>query len=233
MQAVILAAGKGTRMGELTESVPKPMLKVSGKTLLEHKLDALSGIADDIIIVVGHYGGVIHDYFGGTYGGTRLLYVEQDVLDGTAGALWRAKDALTDRFLVLMGDDLYSRTDIERCLVPGDGWVMLVEETSQPRSGGDVKLDTHHHIKDIVEGEYKGHGYIGTNLFALDVSLFDFPMIPKTAGSNEYGLPQTVLKAAKELKIPFYAVQATGWVQITSPRDLVKAERVLALSMAP
>lgn len=229
MQAVILAAGRGTRMGALTESTPKPMLEVVGKTLLEHKFDALPPEVDEVILVIGYKGSTIHNAYGGSYGGKNLLYVEQENMSaGTADALWCAKDFLKGRFLVLMGDDIYSRHDIERCLAPKDGWVHLVQETEEPRSGGDIRMDKHHHIISITEGSHTGHGYIGTNFYVFDTRLFDTPMVPKAQGSPEYGLPQTAIAAARSLGIPLYAVAATGWIQITEPGDLQKAEDILA-----
>ncbi|HVU75371.1 MAG TPA: nucleotidyltransferase family protein [Candidatus Paceibacterota bacterium] len=184
MQAVILAAGRGSRMGELTESTPKPMLMVHGKTLLEHKLDALPHDVDEVIFIVGHYGGVIHDYFGGVYKDKKIFYVEQDVLDGTGGALWRAKDILKDRFIVMMGDDLYSANDIT-AVQSCDEWCMAVWKTDEIK-GGIVNVDAHHHIVSITEGNKTGNGYAGTNLFGLDTRLFEFPLIPKAEGSPEY-----------------------------------------------
>ena len=229
MQAVILAAGRGTRMGALTEGTPKSMLEVGGKTLLEHKFDALPDAVDEIIIIVGYLGGIIHDRYGGDYNGKRILYEEQEnIIGGTADALWQAKDVLHNRFLVLMGDDLYSEHDMERVMAPDDGWTQLVEETNRPRAGGNVVFDKNHHITSIEEGMHAGQGYIGTNCYQLDTRIFDFTMVPKATGSKEMGLPQTALAAAKKLKIPFYAVKASAWIQITAPEDLEFAEKVLA-----
>src|SRR3990167_6634769 len=115
MQAVILAAGRGTRMRELTESTPKALLEVAGRPLLEYAFDALPEAVDEVILVVEYLGGSIHDRFGPDYFGKRLLYVEMEELHGTAAALWMAKDILSagggsasggqDRFLILPGDD--------------------------------------------------------------------------------------------------------------------------------
>lgn len=226
MQAVILAAGRGTRMKELTESVPKPMLEVNGRTLLEHKFDVLPDDVDEIIIIVGYLGSVIHDRYGGDYRGKRVLYIEQDVLDGTAGALWRARDMLEDRFLVMMGDDIYAAADVEACIAKRDAWAMLVQKTEHI-AGGAVTIDGKHRITSIIENS-TGAGYAGTNLFALDTRLFEYDMIPKAEGSGEYGLPQTVVAASKESHVPFFAVPATQWIQITSPGDIKKAEEALA-----
>lgn len=229
MQAVILAAGRGTRMGKLTENMPKPLLEVGGKTLLEHKFDNMPFDVDEIIIVVGYFGSSIHDRFGGFYKDKTLLYVEQEnPTGGTADALWEAKDALHDKFLVFMGDDLYSKYDSDRCAAI-DGWTMLVEKTEHMTQGGNVVVDKKGTIVAIEEGDHKGKaGLINTNMFALDTRLFDFDMVPKAPGSSEFGLPQTILAASQRSGIPFSAVESTFWIQITEPDDLEKAEQMLA-----
>lgn len=225
MQAVILAAGRGSRMGSLTDSLPKPMLEVAGKTLLEHKFDAVPAAVDEIILIVGYLGSVIHDRYGGFYGDKRILYVEQEnPKGGTADALWQAKDILEDQYLVMMGDDIYSPEDIQSCIDAGD-WSMLVQKTDRI-AGGGVQIDAHHRITGIVENS-SGAGFAGTNLFFLDTRLFDHPPVPKAEGSSELGLPQTVVAASKQFHIPFHAVLATQWIQITAAEDLERAETIL------
>lgn len=227
MQAVILAAGRGTRMGELTNLVPKPMLLVKGKTLIEHKLDMLPPEVDEVIFVIGYLGDVIRRKFGNEYRGMRVRYVEQKTLNGTMGAVGLAKRYITGRFIVMMGDDLYGIEDVLRaCAMPG--WAVVVEETEHMASGGKVVLGEGGLVLDIVEGEHHGtHGYMNTNLFVLDERIFEYPMVPKAPGSLEYGLPQTVLRAARAETIPLSVVRATSWIQVTSPEDIVKAERAL------
>ena len=227
MQAVILAAGKGTRMKELTQSVPKPMLMVNGKTLIEHKLDALPEDVDEVILVVGYQADAIRDYFKDEFGGRRIRYVMQENLDGTAGALWLARPYLSERFVVMMGDDLYAREDVEACLASPD-WSVLVEDTETMASGGRMVMDSSGHIVDIEEGDHTGKpGLMNTNLLALDPRLFEYPLVPKAEGSDEYGLPQTVLAASKASGIPLAAVRSTFWIQVTAPEDLEKASTLL------
>ena len=69
IQAVILAAGKGTRMLPLTVNAPKPMQEVLGKNLLELKIEALPDEVDEVIMVIGYLGNMIRDFFGDEYGG--------------------------------------------------------------------------------------------------------------------------------------------------------------------
>jgi NDP-sugar pyrophosphorylase family protein len=227
MQAVILAAGRGTRMGALTETTPKPLLEVAHKSLLEHKFESLPEEVDEIIIVVGYLGSHIQNHFGGNYNGKRILYVEQEVLDGTMGALARAKDILHDRFIVMMGDDLYAENDIAQCAALTD-WSMLVQASEQMKSGGRVVIDDQGLIVAIEEGDHKGEmGFASTGLFVLDTRLFAYPMIPKAVGSTEYGLPQTVLAASRASGISFVALEATFWFQVSVPEDLARAEAAL------
>ena len=182
---------------------------------------------EEIIIVVGYLRDKIRERFGGSYNGKRILYVEQEVLDGTMGALSRVKGILADRFIVMMGDDLYAGDDIMRCIAVPD-WVMLVEETSSMSAGGRVIIDDNGTITDIEEGDHRGKaGLASTGLFVLDTRIFQYPMIPKADGSDEFGLPQTVLAASKTSDIQFSAVQSTFWIQVTDSYDLVRAEAAI------
>lgn len=226
MQAVILAAGRGTRMGALTDTLPKPLLSVLGKTLLEHKFDALPEEVSEIILVVHYLGDMIRERFGDSYKGRQVHYVEQDALNGTGGSLWRAKDMLEGRFVVMMGDDLYSREDIAR-VAHSEEWLLLAEERALHEKG-KITLAPDGTIADIEEGNHGSEiGLAGTNLFGLDTRVFSQELVPKSPGSNEFGLPQTVLAAARSLGIPFRPVETKTWIEITAPEDLLRAEEVL------
>ncbi len=226
MHVVILAAGRGSRMGALTEKLPKPMLEVNGKTLLEHKFDALPASVNEIIIVTGYLGNTIREKFGDAYRGMKMTYVEQtNIVGGTADALWQAKDFLAGKFLVMMGDDIYAREDIEA--VAAHEWALLIQRVPDTAVGGKVISDTEGRIIDIIEENSGGEGGVSANLFALDTRLFDYPQVPKASGSSEMGLPQTALAASQASGIPFNVVEATNWIQITNPDDLALASQRL------
>lgn len=224
MQVIILAAGKGTRMKELTRELPKPLLEVAGKSLLVHKLERLPRIVEEVLFVIGYQGEKIRESLGDSYDGIPLRYIVQEELNGTAGALWSVKNYLTGRFMILMGDDLYAREDMERC-AESDDWAVLVKTTPEMASGGSMVIDEAGHVVAIEEGVHTGKGGVmNTNLFVLDTRIFNQPLIPKSVGSEEYGLPQTVVEASHTLEVPLKAVEATGWYQVTSPEDLSGAQ---------
>jgi dTDP-glucose pyrophosphorylase len=109
MKAVILAAGKGTRMRELTNEIPKPMLRVHGKPILEHILGGLlAANIREVFIVTGHRAEAVEGYFGdGSKWGARIAYGRQLVQDGTGKAPELAKNFVgSDNFLLTYGDIL-------------------------------------------------------------------------------------------------------------------------------
>ncbi|HRH26483.1 MAG TPA: sugar phosphate nucleotidyltransferase [Candidatus Paceibacterota bacterium] len=114
MQAVILAGGKGTRMGDLSKEIPKPMLSLSGKNLLQHKIDRLPKEIDEVVLIVHHKKEVIRDFFSSEYNGRKITYVDQGEPHGTAHALWKAEPVLGEEFISLMGDDVYSEESIKK-----------------------------------------------------------------------------------------------------------------------
>src|SRR3989344_50482 len=182
MQAVILAAGRGTQMDELTTAVPKPMLPVAGRPLLEYKLDALPDEIDEVILIVGYLQDVIRHHFGALYDKKKILYVEQTELNGTAGALWSAKELLRDRFLVMMGDDIYADADVAACITKPEAWTLLVQQLPEMHRAGSVVLDAEGRIENIIESsiedaERMEQGLASTNLYTLDTRLFTSPLV--------------------------------------------------------
>ena len=112
MKAVILAAGKGTRMGDLTSAAPKPMLKVRGKPILEHIVEGLSAVGvKSVCVVTGWKAEIVEEYFGdGAAWNMAICYARQIVPDGTGKAPELAKDFVgEDSFLLTYGDILVRR----------------------------------------------------------------------------------------------------------------------------
>lgn len=117
MKTVIMAGGKGTRISSVASDIPKPMIKIEGKPVLEHEIECLRDQGfTDLIITVSHLGHIIMDYFGDGSGispttgkpfGVKIeYYVEKEPL-GNAGALFRIKEKLTEDFLLLNADAIF------------------------------------------------------------------------------------------------------------------------------
>ena len=105
MKAVIMAGGKGTRIASIANDVPKPMIRICGKPILEYQIENLRTCGlTEIIIVIGHLGNVIKDYFqDGRKWNVNIEYFVEDHPLGTAGALFKMPQ-LTEDFLLLCGD---------------------------------------------------------------------------------------------------------------------------------
>ena len=108
MKTVIMAGGKGTRIASIAGDIPKPMIPVCGKPILEHQIECLkkNGLTD-IILVIGHLGDHIKNYFSdGSRFGCNISYFTETEPLGTAGALYKIKSLLDD-FILLNGDTIF------------------------------------------------------------------------------------------------------------------------------
>ncbi|EKE12031.1 MAG: hypothetical protein ACD_14C00037G0001 [uncultured bacterium] len=222
MQIVILAAGRGTRMKDLTDNVPKPMLQINGKPILAYKLEALPEEIDEVIFVVGYFGNQIQQYFGEVYAGRKITYVVQEELNGTGGAVNLVKDLIGDDFLVMMGDDLYLRLDIQNCLK--HDLAVLGLEVSNPNKFGIISLNSDGSLAEIIEKpEIPGPALANIGLYKLNKKFFDYAMV--SIGRGEYGLPQTLAQMAKDF--PVKVEKALDWFPIGNPDDLEKAAEII------
>ena len=222
MQVVILAAGNGKRMGDLTKKVPKPMLKISGKPILEHKINALPREIKEIVIVAGYRGEQIMNHFKREYNGRKVSYFFQTRLNGTGGALHLAKSILKDRFLVMMGDDLYHKKDIRKILK----YNLAVLGYANDDSGrfGVLKTNNRGNLIEVVEKpRHSKDKYVNTGLYMLNQNFFDYDLVRLPSG--EFGLPQTLAKMAKDHRIK--VEKAILWHPIGTLDDLQKAENII------
>lgn len=115
MKAVIMAGGRGTRISDVAKNIPKPLINIKGKPILEYEIECLSRQGfDDIIITVGYLGDKIIEYFKDGYSlGVNIEYYNETIPLGNAGALYEIKDSLTDEFLLLNADVIFD-IDLQR-----------------------------------------------------------------------------------------------------------------------
>ena len=222
MQSIILVAGLGTRMGDLTKDCPKPMLKIKNKPKLAYSIESLPDEITEVILVVGYLKEQIIDFFGDNYAGREIIYVEQKKFNGTAGAVELARDLIgdNDKFLVTMGDDLYDRKDLEKLLQEDQD--LLAYETNQADQFGLVDVDREGNLISVVECPHnKKNGLVNTGAYVLSAEYFKIPMV--LISNNEYGLPQTLVSMYPEHKTK--VVSTNKWQSIGNPKDLKIAEK--------
>lgn len=223
MQAVILAAGKSTRTYPLTITKPKPLLKVANKTLLEHNLDNLNNFADEVIIVVGYKKNLIKKYIGNKYKNLKIRYVEQKRQLGTAHALLMAKPHIKGRFVLLMGDDIYSKEDIKNCIEHRYSILTSKIKGSQLSNFG-VVIEKNGILVDFKEKPRKFvSDLISTAFYSLDAKIFDFINQVKKSERNEFELPDAIKLLSKKQKV--YCIKSRKWLPIAHAWDLLKADK--------
>lgn len=223
MQCVILAAGKGSRLRPLTETVPKPLIKVAGKPLLDHIVGALPSAVDELIIVTGYLEDQIKDHCGSEFMGRKVTYVHQAEQKGTAHALWLCKDYLKGRFLFMFADDLHGAKDIARATSYTRS--MLTLSTNSPEKFGIVVRHPDGTLAEMIEKpEHPPSNLASTGVMVLDVHIFKYdPYAVETKG--EYYLTDVIERYAKEY--PIAVVEQNLWIPVGYPEDIEKANTLL------
>jgi len=221
MQAVIIAAGVGKRMRPLTLKRPKPLLNVAGKPVLKRTLDQLAGLVDEVILVVGYKGKMIKDYFGSSYKQMRLRYVWQKSQLGTAHAAKEALAYLKGDFLLLHGDDLYERNDIQKVL--GTCPSMLLGKVKDPSRFGVVATQGKR-VKSIAEKpKNPKSSLVNTGLYHLPLSVFKGRI--KKSKRGEYEFTDYVEQFVRKNALFFFVTK--NWIPLSNPASLEAAARVL------
>jgi histidinol-phosphate phosphatase family protein len=164
LRAVILAGGRGTRLGKLTREVPKPMLTIGGVPILEHQIKLLKryGIRE-IIILAGYRSEVIADYFkdGSKYGVTIKYFIDKEPL-GTAGSIKEIQNSLEEPFIVLYGDVMINM-DLEKFLhfhrSKKGACTLVVHPNDHPYDSDLVDIDNNRKIIAFHRKPHDKHRY--------------------------------------------------------------------------
>ena len=181
MKIVIMAGGKGTRIASVNAEVPKPMIPILGKPILEYQLDCLREQGyTDIILVIGHLGHVIQNYFGdGSAFGVHIEYVVETQPLGTAGALYLLKEQLTEDFLLLCGDVIFD-IDVDRFYAAhreaGGIATLFTHPNSHPYDSGILMADSSGKVTNWLHKEDERLWYrnrVNAGLHFLSPRIFD------------------------------------------------------------
>lgn len=170
---VVLAGGRGSRMGRLTADKPKPLVEVAGRPIVEQTLRRGEGVVDEWVVVTGYEGAKLRVFLGDEYDGTPIRYAEQESPLGTAHALERGLTAVSDAatsLLVLNGDAVVPR-EVQRGLVVRDGPAVAVRYEEHPENGIAVIEDDR--LVDAVEEPAEppsNYALCGTYLLEPDIA---------------------------------------------------------------
>ena len=158
MKTVIMAGGKGTRISSVASDIPKPMIKIEGKPVLEHEIECLRDQGfTDLIITVSHLGSKIMEYFGdGSKFGVHIQYFSEETPLGNAGALFKIKDQLDGDFLLLNADAIFDvdfNRFVEFHFAHGGLVTLFVHPNSHPYDSGVLISDGNMAVKQWLTKE--------------------------------------------------------------------------------
>jgi NDP-sugar pyrophosphorylase family protein len=246
MKAIILAAGKGTRMRELTNEVPKPMLKVHGQPILEHILAGIIGAGiREVFIVTGFKAETIESHFkDGAKWGARIVYGRQLVQDGTGKAPEIAKGFVgASPFLLTYGDILVKpdsyRDMIHRYNEDYFSGVITVTGSEDVTKGGLVFFDDKFCLRRLVEKpgpeqleKLRREGWLkpgdtawyNAGIYIFRPSLFEFTAKLHKSPRGEYELTDAI-SALVETNHRIAGMKIPGrWVDVRDPEVLAKLD---------
>ena len=231
--AVLLAAGRGTRMRGLTEDLPKPMLEVHGKPVLQHIVEGLrdSGLTN-LLVVVGWRAEVVRDFFGdGSKFGVRIRYETQTKQDGTGRVVALAHEfAGADPFLLSYGDILVAPENYARICsaLPGAEAVLTVKRSDDVSQGGAVFVNEKFELTDLREKPKPGEPtspWYNAGIYAFRPSIFDYIAKLQPSPRGEYELTDAI----RELAVSGKKVQALeiagDWADVRDPEILAQLNR--------
>ncbi len=222
VKIVLLAGGKGTRLRPYTYLMPKPLLPINQKPIMEHIIENLkdSGF-EDIIITVGYLGYQIKNYFGnGRKWGVNIEYAEETKPLGNAGSLFPIKDKLKDDdFLVVAGDNL-SNLDYKRFYEyhkekDADATIALIEIETKIEFGLAELDEKTNLIKGFVEKPTLKH-FAATMIYAFKPSVLDYIYEGADFGKNVF---PSMLKDGKKI---YGYVHDDFWIDVGRVSDYEK-----------
>ena len=223
MKAIVLAAGRGSRFGRITQALPKPLIQVAGKALITHVFDALPDQIDECVVVVGYLGDMIRAHLGERYGRLKLCYVEQS-LPGTGGALLACAPLMQSqqRFMVIGADDIFEKRELTRLLWPYASYGIF-----HGMSNKDAKTKVVFCHDCVLLGMAAAEHaddmrYFGVGAYVLPSLIFDesFEVLP----NGELSIPHTLACVSFSVEVVVFE----HWLPVNNVQELRRAEKALA-----
>jgi dTDP-glucose pyrophosphorylase len=238
-KAVVLAAGRGTRMRELTAGLPKPMIEVRGKPVLQHIVEGLrdAGVRQ-FLIIVGYRADAVQNFFGdGSRYNINIQYATQVVQDGTGRVVDLARNFASDSpFVLSYGDILVDPANYKRLLnLPDDVEAIIsVTRGEDVSKGGAVFLNEEMELVDLREKSKPGDAerwnaiseravpWYNAGIYTFRPSIFGFTAKLKPSPRGEYELTDAIRDLAQSGK-KVKALELTGkWADVRDPEILAR-----------
>ena len=234
MQAVVLAAGQGTRLRPLTDDKPKGMVEVAGKPILTHCFEQLIGLgADELHVVVGYKKEAIIQHYDDEFEGVPITYSHQREQKGLAHALLTVEEQIDDDFMLMLGDNVF-RANLEdvvnRQAETRADAAFLVEEVPYEEASRYGVCDTNQYgeIVEVVEKpENPPSNLVMTGFYTFTPEIFHACHLVQPSNRGEYEISDAVdLLIASGRTID--AIRMDGWrTDIGYPEDRDRAEERL------
>jgi bifunctional UDP-N-acetylglucosamine pyrophosphorylase/glucosamine-1-phosphate N-acetyltransferase len=227
MKALILAAGKGTRFGEITKHTPKPLIHVAGKPLIARTLDALPKEVTECHIVIEYLGEQIVAALGNSHNERSITYLPQQY-PGTGGALLSAHQKLKneDIFLVVGSDDIFGKDELGKLFgsFPSYGVTSRIPEKHQKRE--PLTDESGYLIGFKAIQKRKNPCLCGVGAYILSGSIFneEFRALP----NGELWIPDTIAQAGVKAKI----VPIAQWLPVNDEEERLVAEQYVQANHA-
>jgi UDP-N-acetylglucosamine diphosphorylase/glucosamine-1-phosphate N-acetyltransferase len=233
MKAVLLAAGEGVRLQPVTSTRPKHLIRVGGKPILEHCLEAVKACGITEAVIVTHYmADAIRQYFGdGAQLGLKLEYVEQKAVLGTGNAASVAEPLVDGDFVLVYGDLLFApealKQTVDLFVAEKPAAVMAVVPVEKPESYGIIELSDGNRVKCIVEKPSAGEApsnLANAGLYVFSKEIFSEIKQVKASVRGEWELTDALSLLAKGGKTVLAAeLSKADWLDIGRPWDLLEA----------
>ncbi|HEY7158735.1 MAG TPA: nucleotidyltransferase family protein [Gemmataceae bacterium] len=212
MDAIILAAGLGTRLRPHTLQTPKPLLLVQGRPILDWTLGALPPEVDRVLVVTHYLSEQVEDYLRGQKHFSQWRTVRQENPRGTGDAVLSCREQVrSERFLVLNGDDLFGAADLAKLASCSAG--VLCQPVDQPRQFGIAFRKPDGTLERLVEKpDLDGRQLANTGAYVFPRGVFDIPLI--LSPRNEYEVTQYIDELATKQTVQ--VVEAMFWLPIST-----------------
>lgn len=239
LKGAILAAGRGTRMAAFGEPLPKCLMPIGNRPLIEFQIDIMRSLGiDEIVILIGHKGYEITKVLGdGSRLGVKLTYVEQTSIFGIAHAVGRLEPHIDRPFLLMLGDIFFLPGDLARMVeifhAQGEGAVLAVKHEADPaavRKNFSVTLSAEGLVTRVIEKPRYVHNPLkGVGLYIFGLSIFDaIRRTPRTAMRDEYELTESIQVMIDDGHPVRVSQSVIDDINLTYPTDLLRCNLMLA-----